>query len=124
MRITVERRRTWVPDGDEFKAVPEEERPRFTFDKPLAYRRDSWTKIVARRDKDGMLSSYTERDMRRIILDSNVTVENLTVVEDGKEKEIRTGADLLEARSDVCSALATLLVFQIVREDYRAELPN
>ena len=28
MRITVERRRTWVPDGDEFKTVPEDERPR------------------------------------------------------------------------------------------------
>lgn len=124
MRITVDRREEYVPDFDENMALGEDERVSFVFDRPLAYKRESWSRVVAGRDANGKLSTWLEKNTRQIILDSNVEVRNLSVVEDGRERQIRTGAELLEARGSLCAMLVTLLAARIVREDWKAELPS
>lgn len=124
MRITVEKRRTWVPDFEENMALPEDERIRISFDKPRAYRRREWQKVVGTRNGDGEVSSYVDTDLRSVILDSDVRVENLTIVEDGQERAITDGKALLEARSDVCTYLVTNLAAEILRQDYLSELPS
>ena len=124
MRITIDKRRTWIPDFKENNELPENEKICVSYDKPAAYKRDEWTRVIATRDSAGKLSTYIDKDTRKIILDSDVEIENLIVVEDGKEKQITTGKDLLETRSDLCSLLCIWLVNQILKEDYKAELPN
>lgn len=124
MRITVERRATYTPDFDENMALPEEERVSFSYERPAAYKREAWSKVVAGRGQDGGVSTWIEKDTRRIILDSDVKVSNLTVVEDGQERHITTGAELLDARSGLCSMLVTLLAARIASSDWRSELPS
>lgn len=124
MKISIEKRRTWIPDFKENTMLPEEERVVFIYDKPLAGKRDAWQKVVASRDSKGQLSTYVERNTAQIIRDSNVEIRNLFVIEEGEEREIRKGEDLLSVRSDICSAFVALLVNEILKEDYKAELPS
>ena len=124
MRISVEKRTTWTPDIEGNMDLPEAEQLRMSYDKPLAYKRGEWRKTIAKRNKDGSIETYGEMDKAAVVKDSNVSVVNLTVEEDGKERQIATGEDLLNTRSSVCSLLVDMLVMQITREDFKAELKN
>lgn len=124
MRITVDKRVTWIPDFDENLALDEGERIVVSYDKPQAYRRDQWTSVSATRTSTGDLSTRIEKDTRRIILDSNVRIENLVIVEDGHEKFVKTGEELLQSRSAFCSMLVTLLVNRLLSDDWKGELPS
>ena len=124
MRITVDKRVTWIPDFDENLAQDEGDRIVVSYDKPQAYRRDQWTSVSATRTSTGDLSTRIEKDTRRIILDSNVRIENLLLVEDGHEKVVKTGEELLQSRSAFCSMLVTLLVNRLLSDDWKGELPS
>lgn len=124
MRITVDKRVTWIPDFDENLAQDEGDRIVVSYDKPQAYRRDQWTSVSATRTSTGDLSTRIEKDTRRIILDSNVRIENLVIVEDGHEKVVKTGEELLQSRSAFCSMLVTLLVNRLLSDDWKGELPS
>ena len=124
MVITVEKRANWTPDINGNLDLPESEQVSFSYDKPLAYKRSEWKKIVATRKKDGSLETYVDTDRARVIRDSNVKIVNLVMEEDGKSRQISTGEELLNARSAVCSFFVDALVAQILREDYREELKN
>ena len=124
MRITVDKRVTWIPDFDENLAQDEGDRIVVSYDKPQAYRRDQWTSVSATRTSTGDLSTRIEKDTRRIILDSNVRIENLVIVEDGHEKFVKTGEELLQSRSAFCSMLVTLLVNRLLSDDWKGELPS
>ena len=124
MVITVEKRANWTPDINGNLDLPESEQVSFSYDKPLAYKRSEWKKIVATRKQDGSLETYVDTDRARVIRDSNVKIVNLAINEDGKAKQIATGEELLNTRSAVCSLLVDALTMEILREDYKAELKN
>ena len=136
MRITVSKRRTWVPDfaenmyanphAPENERVPlaDEEKLKITYDVPLAYKRSEWIRTYASMSRKGLAETHTEVDSRKVILESNVTIENLRVTEEGKDRDIRTGAELLELRSSFASSLVTLIVNEITRMGLKDELPS
>ena len=124
MVITVETRTRWIPDLNGNLDLPESEQVSFEFDKPLAYKRSEWKKVVATRKKDGALETYVDTDRARVIRESNVKVVNLVIEENGRKSQIATGEELLMARSSVCSFLVDALAAQILKEDYKAELKN
>lgn len=124
MVLTVEKRAKWIPPFDENKKLPKEEQIEIEYDKPLAYKKTEWTRTCSSFNEKGKVAAYVDRDTRRIIRESNVGIKNLSVVEDGETKEIKTGEDLLNARSVVCSYLVTALVNVILQDDYKAELPS
>lgn len=124
MRISVEKRTTWTPDIEGNIDLPEVEQLRMSYDKPLAYKRGEWRKTIAKRNKDGSMETYIDIDKVAAVRDSNVSIVNLSVEEDGKERQIATGEELLNTRSSVCSLLVDMLVMQITREDFKAELKN
>lgn len=124
MIITVGKRASWTPDINGNLELPESEQVSFSYDKPLAYKRSEWKKIVATRKKDGSLETYVDTDRARVIRDSDVKIVNLIIDEDGKRRQISTGEELLGARSAVCSFFVDALAAEILREDYKAELKN
>lgn len=136
MRITISKRRTWVPDfaenmytnphAPEIERVPlaDEEKLKITYDVPLAYKRSEWIRTYASMGRKGLAETHTEVDSRKVILESNVMIENLCVTEDGKDRDIRTGAELLELRSSFASSLVTLIVNEITRNSLKDELPS
>ena len=124
MRITVTQRKTWIPDFDENMGLPESERIRITYSKPKAYQRSGWIRTCATRTPDGDIATFIDRDVKAIILESDVTVENLIIVDGGTEKEISTGRDLVEASSDVCAFICTSLAREITATDFENELKN
>ena len=126
MRITINRRRTWIPDFTENKyANPlASESEIISYDVPLPYKRSEWIKTYASMGKKGLAEAHTEIDSKKVILESNVTIENLTVSEDGKDREIKTGAELLEIRSSFASSLVALIVNEITRNNLKDELPS
>ena len=124
MIITAEKRASWTPDINGNLALPESERVTISYDKPLAYKRSEWKKVVATRRKDGSIETYVDTDRAKVIRDSNVRIINLAINEDGKAKQIATGEELLNTRSAVCSLLVDALTMEILREDYKAELKN
>ena len=136
MRITISKRRTWIPDfaenmyanphAPESERVPlsDEDKLKVTYDVPLAYKRSEWIRTYATMGKMGLAETHTEVDSRKVILESNVTIENLCVTEDGKDREVRTGAELFELRSSFASSLITLIVNEITRNSLKDELPS
>ena len=68
MVITVEKRANWTPDINGNLDLPESEQVSFSYDKPLAYKRSEWKKIVATRKKDGSLETYVDTDRARVII--------------------------------------------------------
>lgn len=136
MRITISKKRTWIPDfaenmyvnphAPESERVPlaDEEKLKVTYDVPLAYKRSEWIRTYATMGRKGLAETHTEIDSRKVILESNVTIENFYVTEDGKDREIRTGAELLEMRSSFASSLVTLIVNEITRNSLKDELPS
>ena len=136
MRITINKRRTWIPDftennyvnplASESERIPlaEDEKMIISYDVPLPYKRSEWIKTYASMGKKGLAEAHTEIDSKKVILESNVTIENLTVSEDGKDREIKTGAELLEVRSSFVSSLVALIVNEITRNNLKDELPS
>ena len=124
MVITVGKRASWRPDINGNLNLPESEQVSFSYDKPLAYKRSEWKKIVATRKKDGSLETYVDTDRAKVIRDSDVRIVNLIIEEDGKRRQISTGEELLSTRSAVCSFFVDALAAEILREDYKAELKN
>ena len=68
MVITVEKRANWTPDINGNLDLPESEQVSFSYDKPLAYKRSEWKKIVATRKQDGSLETYVDTDRARVIM--------------------------------------------------------
>lgn len=123
MIISIEPKQTWTPSFSENLALPETERIVITYNKPLAYKRSEWQKTVGFKHGDN-IDTYIDTDRRAIILDSNVSIKNLEIEENGKVKTITTGEELLNCRSDIAALLVTQICNQIVQFDLAAELKN
>lgn len=124
MKISVSTKKTVVARFAENLKLPENEQISYSFTKPKAYSRAEWTKTVASRSPSGSITTYIEKDIRKIILDSDVRIFNLVVATDGDEKQVSTGADLLEVKSDFCASLLQLIVADILNADWKDELKN
>ena len=125
MRITVNTKGRWEWDPKEKgEPIQDNQKVVFTYNKPKSYKRSEWSRTCAVRQPNGSISTFIDRDVKAIILESDVNIENLTVVENGVEKEIKTGVDLCDCVSDVTSMLVERLAYEITRNDYEGELKN
>ncbi len=132
MLLNVSTRRTWIPDLLNNNEAAADQQIRVEYDKPNAVSRNAWQRRVATYKEDGSTHAYTETDVRGILAGSNVTIHNLTIKtgtkvgQDGKEmdvlKQITTGEQLAEVRSDYCFLLATQLAQKIMEVEVGSEL--
>lgn len=112
MIVSSSTRATWTSD---FKGVEEKDQVRISYKKPKAGQRSDWTRIIARRGKDGTLETYTETDYRTVILQSDLQVSGLIESVDGKETEIKTGEQLLASTAPEVFAIVRLVAAEIMK---------
>lgn len=132
MLLNVSTRRTWIPDLLNNNEAVADQQIRIDYDKPNAVNRNAWQRRVATYRGDGSTHAYTETDVRGILSGSNVVIHNLTIRvgtrtdQNGKEvddlRQVTTGEQLAETRSDYCFLLAAQLAQRIMEVEVSSEL--
>lgn len=109
---------TWVST---FAGVADNEQVTILYKKPKAGQRSDWSRVIARRKQDGSIETYTETDYRSIILQSDLKISGLFENVDGRQKEIKTGEDLLASTAAESYAIMRLIASEIMKFPVPAE---
>lgn len=109
---------TWVST---FAGVADNEQVTISYKKPKAGQRSDWSRVIARRKQDGSIETYTETDYRSIILQSDLKILGLFENVDGRQKEIKTGEDLLASTAAESYAIMRLIASEIMKFPVPAE---
>ncbi len=109
---------TWVST---FAGVADNEQVTISYKKPKACQRSDWSRVIARRKQDGSIETYTETDYRSIILQSDLKISGLFENADGRQKEIKTGEDLLASTAAESYAIMRLIASEIMKFPVPAE---